>query len=304
MSEIEECLFCKENASYEGKGPLDQTYEVNCPNCGIYRISSKVKIGICDDYTSYAYLISGLIREKNNLGLTLEVITSDNILSLISDPLIPKTLMQRLDKIILYFYSQTSYFGEDIFIDNEKYSIAYAKKIDELNWFIQLLIQEGYLSRSLSLTFKGWERAEKLISTNNYSNKVFVAMGFKEDLLEAHEKAIKTACKECGFNSLLISEKEHNEGITDRIIAEIKTSKFMITDFTYNNCGAYFEAGYAQGRGLEVIRTCKKEWFDGEDENGNKNHVHFDINHYNFIIWKDYNDLKEKLINRIRATIL
>lgn len=129
-------------------------------------------------------------------------------------------------------------------------------------------------------------------------------MGFKPDLIEAHKKAIQPACSECGFNAFLVSETEHNKDINDEIIANIKMSKFVITDFTYNNAGAYFEAGYAQGKGLEVIRTCKRDWYDGYDENRLKNHLHFDVNHYNFIIWDNYEDLKEKLINRIKATIL
>ena len=153
------------------------------------------------------------------------------------------------------------------------------------------------------LNSKGHSRAEKLLSTNIDSKKVFVAMGFKPDLLDAMENAIKPACNDCGFSAYLISDKEHNNGITDEIIVAIKTSKFVITDFTYNNCGAYFEAGYAQGYGLEVIRCCKKEWFDGYDENGNKNRLHFDVSHYNFILWDNEEDLKNKLKNRIRAII-
>ena len=159
--------------------------------------------------------------------------------------------------------------------------------------------------RRVFLTYKGLCRAEELSITNTHSNNVFVAMGFKPDLLKAFEEAIKLACTECGYDAMLIIDKEHNDDITDKIIAEIKTSKFVITDFTYNNQGAYFEAGFAQGRGLPVIRTCKKEWFEEKDENGYlKNHLHFDINHYNFILWENHEDLKEKLINRIRATIL
>ncbi|MCL2164679.1 MAG: hypothetical protein FWH55_09880, partial [Oscillospiraceae bacterium] len=86
-------------------------------------------------------------------------------------------------------------------------------------------------------------------------------------------------------------------------IVAIKTSKFIIADFTYNNCGAYFEAGYAHGYGLAAIRCCKKQWFDGEDENGNKNKLHFDIQHYNVILWENEEDLKNRLRSRIRATI-
>ena len=105
-----------------------------------------------------------------------------------------------------------------------------------------------------------------------------------------------------GYDAKLITE-EYNDGITDNIIANIKSSKFVIVDFTYNNLGAYFEAGFAQGRGLKVIRTCKKEWFDNCEKLG-EDKLHFDVRHYNFIMWNDYEDLKNKLINRIKAVIM
>ena len=69
-------------------------------------------------------------------------------------------------------------------------------------------------------------------------------------------------------------------------------------------CGKrHFEAGYAQGHNREVIRCCKKEWFDRTDENGKKNELHFDVRHYNTILWKDHEHLMKELKNNIRANI-
>jgi len=191
-------------------------------------------------------------------------------------------------------------------------AVGYAKNVYELNKMLGALSELGYvteISQSFSnitceLTISGLTNAETLLSSNINSNKVFVAMGFSPDLLDAHENAIKPACEELGFSACIISEEEHNDGITDKIIAAIKTSRFAIVDFTYNNNGAYFEAGYAQGRGLPVIRTCKKGWFDGLDAEGRKNKLHFDISHYNIILWENEEDLKKRLIDRIGATIL
>jgi len=58
-----------------------------------------------------------------------------------------------------------------------------------------------------SITTQGFARAQNLMTTNQESKKVFVAMGFKDDLLEVHNKAIKPAYKECGFDAFLVSEK-------------------------------------------------------------------------------------------------
>ena len=316
MSETKKCLFCENTARYNGIGPLDQKHRIECPNCRIYFVSDIIADQDEDTvkaYAPYKHLISGLIREKNDLGLQIETITSQNIMSIINDALIPKTIVQKLDKIILYFSRKSKMYGAELHVDSATpYAIGYAINNEEFLKMVWTLIDHGYFTKTISggnmihfsISLKGLNRVEELLSTNTFSKKVFVAMGFKDDLLEAHRIAIQPACKECGLDAFLVIEKEHNGDITDKIISEIKTSKFVITDFTYNNQGAYFEAGYAQGKGLEVIRTCKKQWFDGVDEEGEKNRLHFDVNHYNFILWEDYDDLKEKLINRIRATIL
>jgi hypothetical protein len=69
------------------------------------------------------------------------------------------------------------------------------------------------------------------------------------------------------------------------------------------NCGAYFEAGYAQGLGRQIIRCCKDEWYYGKDINGIDNKLHFDIRHYNIMIWKNHKDLEESLKANIRFNI-
>ena len=81
----------------------------------------------------------------------------------------------------------------------------------------------------------------------------------------------------------------------DEIIGQIRKSKMMVADFTGNRQNVYFEAGFAYGLGLNVIYTCKEE---------EKERIHFDIQHNNFIFRKDEFDLYKRLKQRIAATIL
>jgi nucleoside 2-deoxyribosyltransferase len=112
--------------------------------------------------------------------------------------------------------------------------------------------------------------------------------------------------------------KEHNDNICDHIIAEIRNSRLLVADFTGQRGGVYFEAGFAYGIGIPVIWTCHEDWFNKEAEievdaevDGMQKKVlvkqprftHFDVNHYNFIVWKNEIDLYEKLKNRILATV-
>lgn len=82
------------------------------------------------------------------------------------------------------------------------------------------------------------------------------------------------------------------------IFYEIKNSKFVVVDVTEQNYGAYYEAGYAQALGKEVIVCCRKEIFDNPDTK-----PHFDIAQKSMILWVTEDDLKTRLINRIKATV-
>jgi DNA-binding PadR family transcriptional regulator len=146
------------------------------------------------------------------------------------------------------------------------------------------------------LTPKGWEAIENLFNNIN-SKKAFVAMAFRHDENVEIEKAIRAACVKTGWEPIVIRSKEYLGGITDEIIASIKQSRFVIAEFTGGNQGVYYEAGYATGRGLPVILAVKKSQLDDKDG------LHFDTKHFRHIVWNDYADLENQLVNCIQAVI-
>ena len=119
-------------------------------------------------------------------------------------------------------------------------------------------------------------------------------MSFAEDM-KSVEDAIRNSILSCGFKPMIIKDKEYNRQIVPEILHEIKQARFVIAEFTNHNNGAYYEAGYALALGKEVIHLCKDESFD--------NDAHFDVKQVNTIRWKTIDDLEEKLIKRIKATI-
>ena len=96
----------------------------------------------------------------------------------------------------------------------------------------------------------------------------------------------------------VIDEKEHNNQIVPEIFYEIERSKFMVVDVTYPNYGAYYEAGYAQALGKQVIICCRENEFRNADTR-----PHFDISQKSMIVWKDETELIERLKRRIEATV-
>ncbi len=123
-------------------------------------------------------------------------------------------------------------------------------------------------------------------------------MWFHEDLVPAWNEGIEPAIKDTGYTAVRVDKEEYIEKIDDRIIAEIKRSRFIVADFTHGEDGArggvYYEAGFAHGLGIDVIFTCR--------QNAIK-HVHFDTRQYNHILWETPIELKERLTNRIAAVI-
>jgi hypothetical protein len=58
--------------------------------------------------------------------------------------------------------------------------------------------------------------------------------------------------------------------------------------------GIYYEAGFAQGLGLPVIFTVRED---------DLRRVHFDTRQYNYIAWQNPADLRERLLDRVIATM-
>ena len=137
-------------------------------------------------------------------------------------------------------------------------------------------------------------QVEELSRKKIKSSQAFVAMSFHKNLNDIWENGLKPALQQTGYNPMRIDRTEHNEKIDDRIIAEIRKSGILVADFTGQRNGVYFEAGFAMGLGIPVIWTCR--------ENEIKK-LHFDTRQYNHITWNDAAELKEKLINRIEATL-
>jgi nucleoside 2-deoxyribosyltransferase len=77
-------------------------------------------------------------------------------------------------------------------------------------------------------------------------------------------------------------------------LGEIRLAQFSIADFTGHRGGVYFESGFALGLGRPVIWTVHADHLTGS---------HFDTRQYNHIEYKTPAELREKLRDRILATI-
>ncbi|MCK4445709.1 MAG: nucleoside 2-deoxyribosyltransferase [Candidatus Marinimicrobia bacterium] len=290
------CFVCNNEVKIIDRLDID-SYDVECPTCGKYRINrTSASCSLKDKYKMY--LLSGALRFHSELGRMIEVDTS-NINDIISSVPKPNSPIESIDFVIRYILKNMKYAGDLVSINPiTDYSICFAHNSDEFLYILDMMNNLGYIENpyedySSRLTYKGWQYSISLKDKID-SNQVFVAMWFDKKVSDLWTDGIEPILNELGYNPVRIDKMEHNEKICDKIIAEIKRSRLLIADFTGQRQGVYFEAGFAMGFGIPVIWTCNKNDVDK---------LHFDTRQYNHIIWENPNDLREKLKNRIKAII-
>ncbi|MES2277288.1 MAG: hypothetical protein V4592_14770 [Bacteroidota bacterium] len=216
---------------------------------------------------------------------------------------------EKLDSVLEYVDGLSSYEGEAIILKipddnraNEFYFTGAAEWLFYLDTAIGLKLihstadfkPAGEPTR-YNLTIEGLSRLLKLKEKKD-SRYCFVASAFNDEMDGVFADAIAPALRQCGFEPYRVKDETIAADVTinDAILSGIKKSRFTIADFTYNRPGVYFEAGFALGRGQQVIYLCK---------NTDMEHLHFDTNHYQHLVWSDAEDLKKQLIDRIGAYI-
>jgi nucleoside 2-deoxyribosyltransferase len=223
----------------------------------------------------------------------------------------PKTFSEKIDLILLGLAQLSDYTGKTIILSGTlANSLYFIKRFIEVNNISKENIREqviyytGYLTEEelikseysdvIVLLPKGLKRIDELQRNKSNSKQAFVAMAFSDDTKLLRE-ALREGIKRAGYIARFIDEKKHNNQIVPEILYLIKQCKFIIAEFSDNNNGAYYEAGYAAGLGKEVIHVCNEEKF--------RKKGHFDIKQKSTILWKSLDELPDSLHKHIEATI-
>ena len=304
---MNECLFCQ--AVVEAKiGKLGDAmlviFRYDCKKCGYVSINDEVADLLEQDFLKkYSHIVSGYLRELNYKNMKYKYLTYDAVKDIPNKAEIPKIVPDQVDKVIEFMGLKSKIFGHLLdLIPDDDYPISYSRNAEEFNEIIKYLIGGNLIEKvkvtegssiiaKFKLTYDGMNKFYSLRKTSANSKQCFVAMCFGDEYDLAYRK-IEEALNDCGYKAYRVKEVQHNDVVTDLIITEIKRSRFVIADFSDERQSAYFEAGYAKGLAKEVIWMCKK---------GGR--LHFDTQQYSHIIWEDEEDLKKKLILRVKATI-
>jgi nucleoside 2-deoxyribosyltransferase len=275
-----------------------------CPRCGKYTLlGNEAFAQSASWYPEIRKALSCAARQASEAEQPL-VITGSNALELAQPHMNTRVVdnQERLLEVIAKRSRRAE--GSAGFTPERDFTLIDCYTANEFNWYLNWLQQQKLLitptaagpgTIGVTLTMDGWKRVQPLPRLGGLPGRCFVAMWFSDQTRAAYEIGIEPAVTDAGFKPIRIDRKEHNNEIPDEIIAEIRNCEFMVADFTGQRAGVYYEAGFAMGLGRKVIWCCQRDEISK---------LHFDTNHRNHINWQTPEELRERLYNRIRATIL
>ena len=178
--------------------------------------------------------------------------------------------------------------------------LAEQRRLGETRPVVTVEIIEDAEQRPYRVSVEGYARLAELGRTAIASSKAFVAMWFDESMDEVWRNAIKPGIEDAGYEVIRIDQKEYLNKIDDEIIAELRRARFVVAGFTHGDGGprggVYYEAGFAHGRSIPVIFSCRQDVIEK---------VHFDTRQYNHIVWEAEkpDEFRDRLTRRICAVI-
>jgi hypothetical protein len=294
-----ECYICATGAQRK-IGP-DQ-HLIICPRCGAYGITRNAIHSwqkTVDEHPENKRFVSNtsswLLRNANTL------IGTDTIRNIFLK-LNPPNFHEQSNILLLELEKRTDFAGHYFKFDldwPQWLSLCYCNNKGEFIELLKFLSEEGRIKEeraekfgTYKITPKGWAYLEDLKKVRPDSLQGFVAMSFDPSMDDIYKQGLFPGIDDAGYKPYRVDAEEHLDKIDDRIIAQIRRSRFVVADFTGQKAGVYFEAGYALGLGIPVLWTCRRDEVEK---------LHFDIRQYNCIFWSSAAELREKLQYRIEA---
>jgi hypothetical protein len=286
------CIVCQLPNQPTRRGTGAQAYICDCERCGSYEWPVQSSPS---GRAARLVKMAGYIRDQNDAGI-VPILTPD-VIRRVEQSSIPR-MRDRANRALTHLARESIAGRARTTLNPELLARAYCADEAELKRLHDLLQSEGLLEQQpggkIVLTPKGHLAAEDLNFANPKSQQGFVAMSFDSQLDSAWTDGFREGILAAGYRPMRIDTKEYVNGISDEIMAEIQRSRFVVADYTLLNNGVYFEAGFAVGRGIPVIPTCRSDYLG---------RLHFDIRHINTLKWETPAELAKDLAKRISGVL-
>jgi hypothetical protein len=295
---VSDCAICARPADSVPDGRADGDV-FKCARCGTYRITRTASVILRHDHRgpdSLMPYLSAFTRQRFEAG-DPALIRSDNWEAAARRHQTP--ISQKLLLLLKHLQRRSKHLGDRIEINSALDCALFDCRPEDVRFLLTALEESEAIRKDRdkdrwTITAKGFDRLYPTTS-GGVPGTCFVAMAFADEVQPAYDDGIELAVREdCGLRPVRLDREEHNELVNDRMMAEIRGCQFLVADVTLHRTGVYFEAGFAMGLGHTVIWCCREDQMP---------EAHFDTRQYPHIIWKTPQELREKLRNRIRATV-
>lgn len=298
------CAVCQK-ACTSNHDAMTGVYLFTCPQCGTYKIHDHV----ADDLRALlkrheqVSLLSHKVRhsQKQNDPPIWDYAACERVLNVDRLP----SPIEQIDYALRWVGDASNYAGSWVGYNvDDLLGFIGATREETVMFCVSSLRETGLLQADinpagvylrLKLTATGWDHYNKLVNQAENSQTAFMAMKFGDADLDIFvNNFLRPGVQQTGYTIYRVDDRPQAGLIDIKMRQEIKSCKFMIADLTHANLGAYWEAGFAEGVGKQVIYTC-------EDSVFKEVKTHFDVNHHLTITWKK--DDMPAAIEQLKAAI-
>ncbi|MBN8637946.1 MAG: hypothetical protein J0M07_21685 [Anaerolineae bacterium] len=294
------CAVCRGYAArLVSEADAGEQRHLKCAICGEYWISSSAERLLLSESNDCDHRLAGWIRhhqlhDRGTPQLDVARLRDrENWLPELS-------ISARTTELLRAIAGLSKHPGARVRITHDyDWSIAYASNASELLWHMASLRSAGLISTvdalgssDATLTPLGWQEVES--GPSAVLPRAFVAMSFSDKMRSCWNDGLKPGIEDAGYAAHRVDSDRHVQQIDQKIVADIRTSQFVVTDVTEHKQGVYFEAGLALGFGKTVIWTVRKDELA---------HAHFDTRQFAHICWETHEQLREQLRDTIVAVL-
>lgn len=321
------CQFCQGEATLEQSTRFNGSIKVVCRFCGTYYATEEflmyagwdgsdilINKGGSDPVKYPLHNVQGAIQEYSLKGKTPNFAWDSNPAHGFTDLgefmrgfEVPKNPSQKIDKLLQNLDKAAhSRVGKGLDLNYDQGgSWCYAQDTDEFVFILKSANDIGYFSEAsfptgkarVVLSLEAWNRIESLKQANEQSRFGFVACWF-ETPPNPNNQAIVDGITNAGYEPIILQGKHFSETIISKALSDIKRSRFVVVDLTGQRYSVFFEAGFALGRGIDVIFVIERKYWDA-----NKKDLEFYVKNYNIKAYEDAEQLEDIVKSAIKERI-
>ena len=159
----------------------------------------------------------------------------------------PLSVSDRANRALKFIGEQTKVLGQKVDLSNlydRMLPLTKSQRREEVTFLKDYLLQRGWIQvpraelyHSVVISMEGYSHLDELAHPGAASSQAFVAMWFDPSMNEAYENGLAAGVENAGYQPFRVDFSQYNDKIDDKIIAEIRRSRFLVADFTCGSTG-------------------------------------------------------------------